>query len=105
MYLLIFSSFSMSETLTFFCKYFTDRNFLSSEIGEKLIKDPTHFSYYMEETWKKYQFREGTVYLKNEKKYTDTKIFKRLKKFLNATPFTRKKRGKASRKTRKSRRT
>jgi len=81
------------------------KNFISSEIGEKLIKDPVHFSYYMEETWKKYQFREGTVYLKNEKKYTDTKIFKRLKKFLNATPFTRKKRGKSSRKTRKSRRT
>jgi len=81
------------------------KKFVSSDIGDKLIKDPTHFSYYMEQTWKKYQFREGTVYSKNEKKYTDTKIYNNLKKFLNATPFTRKKRGKSSRKTRKSRRT
>ena len=77
--------------------------FISSEIGEKILKDPTHFTYHMEETWKKYQFNQRTVYLKNEKKYTDTKIFKSLKKFLNATPYTRKKRRKGARKTRKSR--
>ena len=59
----------------------------------------------MEQTWKKYQFREGTVYSKNEKKYTISKIFNNLKKFLNATPYTRKKKRKTARKTRKSRRT
>ena len=79
--------------------------FINSDIGDSLIQDHTHFTYYMEQTWKKYQFRQGTVYSKNEKKYTDSKIFNNLKKFLNATPYTRKKKNKTTRKTRKSRRT
>ena len=79
--------------------------FIESQIGKKLIHDNSHFAYYMDQTWKKYQFREATVNLKKERKSTDGKIFNSLKKFLNATPYTRRKRQKASRKTKKSRRT